>query len=974
MQWIDVENHDFTEVGEPELAADIARRANKLFADVAAAPPGTYHDREFAELNGRLDDLIAMNKAAMFRADSRSVKLGKHLAYEFAGGLALVLLVGAAVSWGLGWRLSKPLTELTERLRGISQRKSQVRLGPQPLAELEAVAREFNQMAERLEQYDKLNVERLVYEKSKTEAIIESLEDGVVLIDREGIVAHINEIASLILGVDPQDALGSPFDDLSSNHPHYLRVRDALRTLQRAGPDGHRTEIDLHVRGRDHSYVLKPVPLHHTVGKSLGTLLILQDVTYIRDQDRARTNLVATLSHELRTPLTSLALSAELLSRENAPDRIRKSNELLQVILEECSRMRQLTDNLLNLARGEVPAIAVQQKRLDLARLAADVTKRFAIQAREKHVEIEEHIGIGARDYRRPGQALVGDFESARQRAALHSRRRNDQSRGARHRAGDAARSHRFGPRNSARDEGLHFRALRAVWFRGLRKRIGRAGPVDRQGNRRGPWRQDFRRERQLSRRPIHRRNSRRAGDLMAKLLIVDDERNIRRSLITFFESLGHEVRAAENGAQAVALLAETQFDLVLTDYKMAEMSGLELLREIKRRAPECLVILMTAYATVENAVEAMKSGAYDYVTKPFSLEQIQHTVDRALHVGVLTAENRALRSAIDEEPLLDSKSPAMQRLLETARQAAASDATILLTGESGTGKNVIARQIHRWSRRQSKPFVVVNCTTLSEELLESELFGHMRGAFTGAVKDKPGRLEAANGGTVFLDEIADLTPTLQTKFLRFLQDQNFERVGGERTIHVDARIIAASNRDLESEVAAHHFREDLYYRLNVITLRVPPLRERREDILPLAQWLLNVAAIRNSHPGLAFSPGATAALTRYRWPGNVRELRNAIERGTVLMRGETIAPDDLPDSLFHDVDRGARRHPQRRQPRRSRARAHRARARRQRHPRRSRRHARHQRHDAVAQAPPLRNRIASYLASSLREDRPHPE
>jgi NtrC-family two-component system sensor histidine kinase KinB len=330
-----------------------------------------------------------MNKAAMFRADSRSVKLGKHLSYEFAGGLALVLLVGAAVSWGLGWRLSQPLTELTERLRGISQRKSQVRLGPQPLAELEAVAREFNQMAERLEQYDKLNVERLVYEKSKTEAIIESLEDGVVLIDTDGIVAHINEIASLILGVDLQDALGSPFDDLSSNHPHYLRVRDALRALQRSGPDGHRTEIDLHVRGRDHSYVLKPVPLHHTVGKSLGTLLILQDVTYIRDQDRARTNLVATLSHELRTPLTSLALSAELLNREESNP---KASELLQVILEECLRMRQLTDNLLNLARGEIPAIAVQQKRLDLARLASDVTRRFALQAREKQVAIEEHI------------------------------------------------------------------------------------------------------------------------------------------------------------------------------------------------------------------------------------------------------------------------------------------------------------------------------------------------------------------------------------------------------------------------------------------------------------------------------------------------------------------------------------------------------------------------------------------------------
>ena len=316
----------------------------------------------------------------------------------------------------------------------------------------------------------------------------------------------------------------------------------------------------------------------------------------------------------------------------------------------------------------------------------------------------------------------------------------------------------------------------------------------------------------------------------MAKLLIVDDERNIRRSLTTFFESLGHEVRGAENGAQAVALLAETQFDLAFTDYKMAEISGLEVLRDIKRRAPECLVILMTAYATVENAVEAMKSGAYDYVTKPFSLEQIQHTVDRALHVGLLTAENRALRSAIDEEPLLDSKSAAMQRLLETARQAATSDATILLTGESGTGKNVIARQIHRWSRRQSKPFVVVNCTTLSEELLESELFGHVRGAFTGAVKDKPGRLKRRTAARFFSTRSPiDADAADQVSALSAGPELRARR----RRAHdpVDARIIAASNRDLESEVGAHHFREDQYYRLNVITLRVPPLRERREDI-----------------------------------------------------------------------------------------------------------------------------------------------
>ena len=391
MHWLEVEMNDFTEEGEAQLAADIQRRGLTLFDAIGSAAPGIHHDREFAELNGRIDDLIAMNKAAMFRADSRSIRLGKRLTYDFAGGLALVLIIGVAMSWRLGLRLGRPLAELADRLRGISQRKSHVRLGPQPLAELEAVAREFNQMAERLEHYDQLNVERLVYEKSKTEAIIESLEDGVVLLDSQGIVAHMNEIAALILGVEASDALGSPFDDLSSNHPHYLRVRDALRNLQKAGVNGHRTEIDLHVRGRDHSYVVKPIHLYQTEGKSFGTLVILQDVTYIRDQDRARTKLVATLSHELRTPLTALALTADLLSREST-DTNSKNGELIAAIIEECARMRQLTDNLLNLARGEIPAIALQQERLNLTQIAAEVTQRFAIQAREKHVEIEKQL------------------------------------------------------------------------------------------------------------------------------------------------------------------------------------------------------------------------------------------------------------------------------------------------------------------------------------------------------------------------------------------------------------------------------------------------------------------------------------------------------------------------------------------------------------------------------------------------------
>ena len=387
----------------------------------------------------------------------------------------------------------------------------------------------------------------------------------------------------------------------------------------------------------------------------------------------------------------------------------------------------------------------------------------------------------------------------------------------------------------------------------------------------------------------------------MTQLLVVDDEKNIRQALGRFLESCNLRTCTADSGREALTLMdRKGAFDLVLSDWRMAEMNGLELLKAIKERYPDTIVILMTAYGTIDNAVAAMKAGAYDYITKPFSLDQIQHTVERALEVKELRSQNRALRNSIDGIPLLTSTSPVFRSLITTAHAAASSDATILLTGESGTGKNVLARQIHDWSPRRQQPFVTVNCTTLSEHLLESELFGHVKGSFTGAIKDKPGRLEAANGGTVFLDEVAELPPSLQIKFLRFLQEQRFERVGGEETIQVDARIIAATNRNLEEEIRAGHFRSDLFYRLNVIALPVPALRERPEDILALADKLLAEAAARNRRPELRFSEEAQKSLVRYAWPGNVRELRNAVERAVALSRGNVIRREDLPDIIFH--------------------------------------------------------------------------
>jgi DNA-binding NtrC family response regulator len=380
----------------------------------------------------------------------------------------------------------------------------------------------------------------------------------------------------------------------------------------------------------------------------------------------------------------------------------------------------------------------------------------------------------------------------------------------------------------------------------------------------------------------------------MAKLLVVDSDKNIQGMLATFLESYGHEVRTAADGAGALALLSgEPDVRLALSDFRLAETNPLDLLENVRRQHPDTLVIAMSADATVESAIAAMKAGACDYLAKPVSLQTLQRAVDRAL--GGLRAEDRALGDALLALPLTESRSPAMQALLRTARQAADSDATIVLLGESGVGKSILARQIHDWSPRRERPFVIVDCATISHG---SELLGHARGAFTNAAKGKPGRLEAASGGTVFFDQIADLSPKLQMKLLDFLHDHRFERVGGAHKIEVDARIIAASNQDLEQQVTAGRFRKELFYRLNVISLRVPALRERPEDIPLLIERFAAAAELGTRRPGLRFAPQAMDALRRYEWPGNVRELRNAIQRAAVLRRGDVVTREDVAETL----------------------------------------------------------------------------
>ena len=382
----------------------------------------------------------------------------------------------------------------------------------------------------------------------------------------------------------------------------------------------------------------------------------------------------------------------------------------------------------------------------------------------------------------------------------------------------------------------------------------------------------------------------------MPAILIVDDEKHIRNHLATYLRGLGHTAETAEDANQALQALERTPFELVLSDVRMTGMDGLALLGEIRRRSPDSVVVLMTAYATVPQAVEAMRAGAYDYLVKPFSLDQVGLLLERVLEVQTLRRENRRLRRVTDEPVLLESASPPMQRALATAHQAAASDVTILLTGESGTGKTVLARQMHAWSRRARGPFITISCTTLSEQLLESELFGHVKGAFTGAWKDKPGRLEAAEGGTVFLDEVGELPAELQSKLLRFLEERRFERVGGTTTIAVDARVIAATNRELQAEVRAGHFRSDLFFRLNVVGIELPALRDRREDMPALLEHMLAGLAARHGRGTLELSPDARRVLEAYSWPGNLRELANALERAVVLTTGDAIGTERLPD------------------------------------------------------------------------------
>jgi NtrC-family two-component system response regulator AlgB len=392
------------------------------------------------------------------------------------------------------------------------------------------------------------------------------------------------------------------------------------------------------------------------------------------------------------------------------------------------------------------------------------------------------------------------------------------------------------------------------------------------------------------------------------RIILIDDELNIRRTIVPVLKGMGHDVVAAANSRSAMQELEKDTFDIALLDLRLGEENGLELMGKLLKAQPRMAIIVTTAFATIETAVQAMRQGAFDYLAKPFTPDQLQQTLMKVARTRQLENKVAELESRVSAEapsPILESVEPVMQKVYELAFKAASTPATILILGESGTGKSVLARAIHQRSPQAERPFVTVSCPSLSRELLESELFGHVKGAFTGAVSDTFGKVAAADGGTLFLDEIGELPLEIQPKLLRLLQDKEYERVGETKLRRANVRLVTASNRDLEQAVKNGQFREDLYYRLNVISIRMPSLRERPGDLPRIAQEWLRFFGTQVSKDLADFTPTALQALQTYSWPGNLRELRNVIERSTILAEKKEIDLIDLPENLHRPTSSG---------------------------------------------------------------------
>jgi two-component system nitrogen regulation response regulator GlnG len=718
-------------------------------------------------------------------------------------------------------------------------------------------------------------------------AILDSLRVGIVAVDASGNIELQNAEASRILGVSAKLARGAPLSRvLGDAHPAVALVARALEAQREVA--AHACALPRRGLGEPPVVDLSASPIG--VGDDFeGVVLTLHDRTTglelqalldQRTRSEVFTQLAAGIAHEVRNPLGGIRGAAELLLGKLDDEALRRYPEL---IAEESERIRRLLDDLAELTAGG----ELQRRPINVHRVLDDLLELQRHDAAWREIEL-------VREYDPSMQRRAGDVGHG---AARRSHALREPLPGFRRRAGAGARRLARGRGRRSRHPGgrpapcLH-PLLHATRAR-QRARTRHRSALDRAPRRTAPARKPPRRGHARA------RDASATESTMSRILVADDESSIRFVLREALEDRGHEVIEAEDGEEARRRLSAEPLDIAFLDIRMPGASGLDLLAEVVARGTEApVVVIITAQNTFENAIEAMKRGAFDYLTKPFGLAQVHALVEKALRQRSLRSEVAELRRRVGEVfragEALVGRSDAMVETFKTIGRVAASEAAVLIRGESGTGKELIARAIHYHSARREGPFVAVNMSAIPSELVEAELFGHERGAFTGATQARPGRFREAAGGTVLLDEIGDLSLPLQAKLLRVLQEREVTPLGGERSVAIDVRILAATHQNLEEAVRAGGFREDLYFRLNVVPIHVVPLRERREDIAVLVHHFVErfsrELGVRRRWP----TEDALQALAAHDWPGNVRELENVLKRGLVLASGDVLTDEDL--------------------------------------------------------------------------------
>jgi two-component system response regulator PilR (NtrC family) len=767
-----------------------------------------------------------------------------------------------------------------------------------------ALAERYHELQEHMEDQRK----HLSDLQAFRDLIFESVGSGLVGVDPTGRVTAFNRAAESITGVRAEDAVDQGWETIFGDGVDLAEVSRAVSDGSEPAP-----RYEFRLRRRDGQEVPVGISfwsLRSGTGDVAGLIGVCQDLSSIkqmeqrmRQADRCPVGrLSANMAHEIRNPLASISGAVEALARDLPPDSTR--SQLVEIVLRESARLNQIVGDFLEYARPAPMATT------NMAEISTSVAPHRAPHATRQPEGVAGVRRVAADPGRSPATA-AGGAEFA-QRGPGDARRRRAWP--TRSRSPTPARASRtptcriYSSRSSRRSR----KAVESAWLSSIgssrsmaaRSRCGAAWAKARPSSSRFPLRKGLPADEPeqhpdaVGRVPAPRDE---ADMSEPRVLVVDDEKSMRDLLAITLQKAGYEVTLAEGGAAAMEAIRRDPFDAIITDLRMPKVDGLQVLRCAKDLSPDTAVIMVTAMASTETAVEAMKLGAYDYITKPFKLDEVNLIIKNALERKQLRAENQYLRKQLETQHRFENiigKSGRMVEVFDTIRKIADSPSTVMITGESGTGKELVARAIHFNSHRRDKPFVSVNCGAIPEGLMESELFGHVKGAFTGAVANKIGLFTAAEGGTLFLDEITEIPALLQVKLLRAIQVREIRRVGDTRDVKTDVRLIAASNRDLETAVRDGVMREDLFYRLNVIPIHLPPLRERREDIPLLIAHFLQKFSKDLGKDVRGVAPDALSVLERYHWPGNIRELENVLERAVVLGAGDMLTAEALPESV----------------------------------------------------------------------------